>query len=126
MSSYIREISNWPDKELCPYHGTRFRKKGKFWHCPFYGECGHSIGQRRLGGETTRMWIQQTRRGRAYVRAQREQIEARTLAEALALLKSFPDTATLYLMDHAQPGATAVTLGAIRAALTPPPPETTP
>ncbi len=66
MSSYVMEVRR-PERELCPFHGTKFRKKGHFYHCERYGECGYSIGSRKLQGCEPSMWIQQTKRGKAHV-----------------------------------------------------------
>ena len=67
MSCYVRQIENWPEKELCPHHGIKFKKKGKFWCCPYYGDCGYSIGSRPLVGHVNRMWIKQSKKGKAFM-----------------------------------------------------------
>lgn len=68
MSSYITETRR-PEKELCPFHRREFKKNGKFWKCPEYLECGHSIGSRPLVGHVNSMWIRQTKKGKAWIRA---------------------------------------------------------
>jgi hypothetical protein len=79
-STYVDQIRGYPEKHHCPHHGERFRfkKKGKFWTCPAYHECGYSIGSRRLVGEVTYLWIRQTRRGRAWVKLLQDRTRACT------------------------------------------------
>lgn len=81
MSSFVREVKR-PELELCPFHRTKFKKKGKFWHCPEYGQCGHSIGSRWRDGQFDGWWIQQTRRGRAWVADLLERIFDENMEEA--------------------------------------------
>lgn len=73
MSSYVVEVSN-PQRERCPFHDMAFKKKGKFWHCPAYGQCGYSIGSRWREGVFNGMWLQQTKKGKAAIKAHYDNI----------------------------------------------------
>lgn len=77
MSTYVVETRQ-PEKECCPFHNMKFKKKGKFFHCPKYGECGYSIGSRPLVGQVNRMWMRQTKKGKAWVKAYIDSIRACT------------------------------------------------
>jgi hypothetical protein len=72
MSSYVYELQRgeFPEQLKCPFHREeKFRKHGKFWKCPQYHECGCTIGSRRLVGHVTKMWIRQTKKGKAWAKA---------------------------------------------------------
>jgi hypothetical protein len=77
VSSYVHETRQ-PERECCPFHSLKFKKKGRYWHCPKYAECGYSIGSRPLVGQVTRMWVRQSKRGKAWVRAHHDSIRACT------------------------------------------------
>lgn len=85
MSGYVYELARrgeYPDRMCCPVHGMpNFFKKAsgaKFWKCPMYFECGMSVGSRRLVGHATTMWVKQSRKGKAWLKAKNDSIRACT------------------------------------------------
>lgn len=68
MSCYVYETRQ-PSEELCPFHKVKFKNKSKsYYACPEYHQCGYSIGSRKLVGQITRMWVQQSKRGKKFVK----------------------------------------------------------
>lgn len=74
MSGFIEEVKGYPEKQLCPYHKENFKKKGFYWHCPQYWECGYSIGSRPRVGFVTKLWIKQSKKGQELMQKMRDAI----------------------------------------------------